>query len=171
MPSASRVRRTTGLWAGIPTVPSSIRTVPNPLLSGYRCADDRWVWLLCLEGDRHWPNVRRALDLEHLAVRRDVDVVRGEAEEMMAFAEEHGLPVSVVRPFNIYGPNQIGVGAIHHFVRHAIAGDEITVHNDGAQIRAWCYMDDIAAAVCFLASNEAAYITGHVLAVNGGMYM
>jgi 3-oxoacyl-[acyl-carrier protein] reductase len=32
-------------------------------------------------------------------------------------------------------------------------------------------VDDVAAAVCFLASDEAAYITGHVLAVNGGMYM
>jgi len=31
--------------------------------------------------------------------------------------------------------------------------------------------DDVAAAACFLASDEAAYITGHVLAVNGGMYM
>ena len=31
--------------------------------------------------------------------------------------------------------------------------------------------DDIASAVYFLASDEAAYITGHVLAVNGGMYM
>ena len=31
--------------------------------------------------------------------------------------------------------------------------------------------DDVAAAVEFLASDEASYITGHVLAVNGGMYM
>ena len=30
---------------------------------------------------------------------------------------------------------------------------------------------DVAAAACYLASDEASYITGHVLAVNGGMYM
>jgi 3-oxoacyl-[acyl-carrier protein] reductase len=30
--------------------------------------------------------------------------------------------------------------------------------------------DEVAAAACFLASDEASYITGHVLAVNGGMY-
>ena len=30
---------------------------------------------------------------------------------------------------------------------------------------------DVAAAVCFLASDEASYITGQLLGVNGGMYM
>jgi 3-oxoacyl-[acyl-carrier protein] reductase len=30
---------------------------------------------------------------------------------------------------------------------------------------------DVAAAIAFLASEDAAYITGHTLDVNGGMYM
>jgi 3-oxoacyl-[acyl-carrier protein] reductase len=31
--------------------------------------------------------------------------------------------------------------------------------------------EDVAAGVLFLASEEAGYVTGHVLAINGGMYM
>jgi crotonobetainyl-CoA:carnitine CoA-transferase CaiB-like acyl-CoA transferase len=37
-------------------------TVPNPLISSYRDRDGRWFWLLGLQGDRHWPDLVRAVD-------------------------------------------------------------------------------------------------------------
>ena len=56
----------TSLRTGWPTLAASVRSTPNPLLTGYRCANDEWIWLLGLEGDRHWPNVAAALELQHL---------------------------------------------------------------------------------------------------------
>ena len=56
----------TSLRTGWPTVAASIRSVANPLLTGYRCANEEWIWLLGLEGDRHWPNIAAALELDHL---------------------------------------------------------------------------------------------------------
>jgi UDP-glucose 4-epimerase len=64
-----------------------------------------------------------------------------------SYFDEIGLPTAVIRPFNIYGPNQVGSGAIHHFTVRGLAGDELIIHGDGSQIRAWCYIDDIVAAV------------------------
>jgi UDP-glucose 4-epimerase len=63
------------------------------------------------------------------------------------YLRQYGLPTVAIRPFNIYGPGQVGEGAIHHFVRRAISNEPITVHNDGSQIRAWCYVDDIVEGV------------------------
>ncbi len=57
--------------------------------------------------------------------------------------KHHGMPAVTVRPFNIFGPGQVGTGAIHHFVVRAIKGEPIEIHNDGDQIRAWCYIDDL----------------------------
>ena len=56
----------TSLRTGLPTTAASVRATPNPLLTGYRCANDEWIWLLGLEGDRHWPGVAAALGLEDL---------------------------------------------------------------------------------------------------------
>ena len=71
------------------------------------------------------------------------------ATEHMAhtYYREFGLPTVAIRPFNIYGPGQVGEGAIHHFILRALRGDAIQIHNDGAQIRAWCFIDDIVDAV------------------------
>jgi UDP-glucose 4-epimerase len=60
-----------------------------------------------------------------------------------AYHAELGLPTTSVRPFNVYGPGQIGGGAIRAFIEAALAGEDLTIHGDGSQIRAWCYVDDM----------------------------
>jgi nucleoside-diphosphate-sugar epimerase len=80
------------------------------------------------------------------------------AGEYMAhsYFDEFALPACSVRPFNIYGPGQIGSGAIHHFTVRALAGDDIVIHGDGSQIRAWCYVDDIVEALLKILEREEA---------------
>jgi UDP-glucose 4-epimerase len=67
------------------------------------------------------------------------------AEEHLAIAyhNEKWLPSTVLRPFNVYGPGQVGEGAIRTFVQRAIKDEPIEIHGDGTQIRAWCYVDDM----------------------------
>ena len=60
-----------------------------------------------------------------------------------AYHAELGLPTTSVRPFNVFGPEQMGGGAIRAFIEAALAGEDLTIHGDGSQIRAWCYVDDM----------------------------
>lgn len=76
-----------------------------------------------------------------------------------AFGREKGLPVATLRPFNVYGPRQVGEGAIQLFIRKAVRGDDLVVHNDGRQIRAWCYVTDMVDAT--LAALERDEAAGH----------
>src|SRR6266542_582504 len=64
-----------------------------------------------------------------------------------SYFDEFGLPTCSIRPFNIYGPGQIGGGAIRAFIEDALAGRDLTIHGDGSQIRAWCYVDDMVEAL------------------------
>src|SRR6478672_84388 len=83
-------------------------------------------------GEARWTYAVSKLAGEHLA---------------HAYHDELGLPTVTVRPFNVYGPGQIGGGAIRAFIEAALRGDNLTVRGDGAQIRAWCFVDDMVEAV------------------------
>src|SRR6476659_6641657 len=64
-----------------------------------------------------------------------------------AYHDEVGLPSTTVHPFNVYGPGQIGGGAIRAFIEAALAGRDLTIHGDGSQIRAWTYVTDMVEGV------------------------
>ena len=83
-------------------------------------------------GEARWTYAVSKLAEEHLAI---------------AYYQEKWLPTTVVRPFNVYGPGQVGEGALKTFVLRALKNEPLEVHGDGTQIRAWCYVDDMVDGV------------------------
>ena len=78
-------------------------------------------------GETRWNYAVSKLAGEHLA---------------KAYYDQFGLPTVTLRPFNVYGPGQVGEAALRTFVLRALGNEEIEIHGDGNQIRAWCYIDD-----------------------------
>jgi UDP-glucose 4-epimerase len=83
-------------------------------------------------GVARWSYAVSKLSGEHLAI---------------AYHKELGLPTTVLRPFNVYGPGQVGEGALSIFIQRALKGADLEIHGDGTQIRAWCYIEDMVRAV------------------------
>lgn len=73
-----------------------------------------------------------------------------------AYHDELKLPTVTVHPFNVFGPGQIGGGAIRAFIEAALAERDLTIHGDGSQIRAWCYVDDMVEALLLCLEHPAA---------------
>ena len=80
------------------------------------------------------------------------------ASEHLSYAhyKEDGLPLVIVRPFNVYGPRQVGDGAVRGMALQALQHAPITLYNDGTQIRAWCYVDDFVDGVLRCAEKPEA---------------
>jgi UDP-glucose 4-epimerase len=76
--------------------------------------------------------------------------------EQFAFrtAEQYGFACAVVRPFNIYGPRQMGEGAVSNFCRAAAQKEPITIYGDGTAIRSWCYISDFVDAIYAILSKH-----------------
>jgi len=39
---------------------------PNPLWNHYKCGDDKWICLAMIQADRYWPDLCKALGIQHL---------------------------------------------------------------------------------------------------------
>lgn len=95
----------------------------------------------CPIGDLRWTYSTSKLAAEHLC---------------FAFAKENGLPVTSIRPFNIYGPGQVGEGAIQTMILRALKNEDIEITGDGKQTRSWCYVTDATDAVKLVVKKEEA---------------
>lgn len=103
--------------------------------------DEQCTTNLAPVGEARWTYSVSKLAGEHLA---------------HSYYKEYGIPVVTVRPFNIYGPGQVGEGAIHQFVIRAIRNEEMQIHGDGDQIRSWCYIDDFVDGIMLCLEKKEA---------------
>ena len=65
------------------------------------------------------------------------------------YARQHGLVVRVARIFNTYGPGMAADDGrvVSNFMVQALRGQPLTLHGDGTQVRAFCYVDDLMAGL------------------------
>ncbi|GAK60660.1 NAD-dependent epimerase/dehydratase [Candidatus Vecturithrix granuli] len=92
-------------------------------------------------GEARWTYAVSKLAGEHLAY---------------AYYWQYGLPTVTIRPFNVYGPGQIGEGAMQIFIKKALKNETIHIYGDGNQIRAWCYVDDFVDGIVRCIENPQA---------------
>jgi dTDP-glucose 4,6-dehydratase len=64
-----------------------------------------------------------------------------------SYFQEYKVPAVIVRPFNIYGPRQIGEGAIQRMITQCLNHKPLILYNNGTQIRAWCYVEDLVKGI------------------------
>jgi len=63
------------------------------------------------------------------------------------YAQLHGLKITVVRPFTVYGPRQRPDMAIAAFARKLLLDQSITLFGDGSSARDYTFVDDIVAGL------------------------
>jgi nucleoside-diphosphate-sugar epimerase len=61
---------------------------------------------------------------------------------LRTFQREYGLPYTIFRFFNTYGPRQSEDFVLPRFVRAALEGRPLQIYGDGSQTRTFCYVDD-----------------------------
>ena len=68
--------------------------------------------------------------------------------QVRAYSQSYGMPATIIRACNVYGPNQHVEKFIPLFITRAMAGEALPLYGDGRQQREWLYVDDLTAAVC-----------------------
>ena len=67
-------------------------------------------------------------------------------EYIKSYSKSYGIQYTIFRLFNVYGDMQDTQWVLPAFVDKAISNKLISIHSDGSQVRAFCYVSDIVDA-------------------------
>jgi dTDP-glucose 4,6-dehydratase len=75
----------------------------------------------------------------------------------------YGLPITIVRPFNNYGPFQHPEKLVPRFITQALDDEPLTIHGDGHASRDWIYVEDDAEGIEALIEADVDKVAGEVI--------
>lgn len=80
----------------------------------------------------------------------------------------YDIPAIIVRPFNIYGPNQHLEKVIPRFITSALLDEPLTVHGSGENTRDWTYVEDLCQALDKVMHVSLDKVKGQAINIGSG---
>jgi dTDP-glucose 4,6-dehydratase len=80
----------------------------------------------------------------------------------------YGIPTTIVRPFNNYGPRQHLEKAVPRFITSCLLDEPLTVHGDGSAGRDWLFVEDHCEALDAIVHADADLVGGRTFNVGSG---
>ncbi|MCK9520247.1 MAG: dTDP-glucose 4,6-dehydratase [Dehalococcoidia bacterium] len=88
--------------------------------------------------------------------------------QIRAYAATYGLPITVLRCSNVYGPGQHLEKFIPLFTTRALAGEELPLYGDGRQEREWLFVEDLLSAVGVVLADLPVAPGAHAVHIGSG---
>ena len=85
-----------------------------------------------------------------------------------SFIKTYGIPATIVRPFNNYGPFQHLEKVVPRFITSALRGMPLTIHGPGLAKRDWLYVHDTCQRIEAIINAPASKTNGETFNIGSG---
>jgi dTDP-glucose 4,6-dehydratase len=89
---------------------------------------------------------------------------------MYSYWVTYGTPITILRPFNTYGPRQHLEKVVPRFITSALLDEPITVHGTGKAERDFVYVDDVCRGIDLVLHADGGRVNGEVFNIATGQH-
>jgi len=145
------------------------QTIANAVLK-YKDKVERFIHISTSEV--YGTAVREAMDEDHplMPMSPYASAKTGADRLVYSYWATYEQPVTIIRPFNNYGPYQHLEKAIPRFITSCILNEPIRVHGDGGAARDFVFVEDLCRAIDSIVHADLNVVKGEVFNVASGMH-
>jgi dTDP-glucose 4,6-dehydratase len=145
------------------------QTIANAVLK-YKDTVERFIHISTSEV--YGTAVREAMDEDHplMPMSPYASAKTGADRLVYSYWATYEQPVTIIRPFNNYGPYQHLEKAIPRFITSCILNEPIRVHGDGGAARDFVFVEDLCRAIDSIVHADLDVVKGEVFNVASGMH-